>query len=36
MLYLTRVDITKKCTGRRGDRGEIYSQLEVIFADRLP
>ncbi|NLT39547.1 MAG: IS256 family transposase, partial [Clostridiales bacterium] len=36
MLYLAMVDITKKWTGRRRDWGQIYSQLEVFFADRLP
>jgi transposase-like protein len=36
MLYLAMMDITKKWTGRRQDWGLIHSQLEVIFADRLP
>lgn len=36
MLYLAQADITKKWTGRRRDWGEIHSQLEVFFADRLP
>ncbi len=36
MLYLAQVDITKKWTGRRRDWGEIHSQLEVFFADKLP
>jgi transposase-like protein len=36
MLYLAMVDITKKWTGRRRDWGQIHSQLEVFFADRLP
>lgn len=36
MLYLAQVDITKKWTGRRKDWGEIHSQLEIFFADRLP
>ena len=36
MLYLAQVDITKKWTGRRRDWGEIHSQLEIFFADRLP
>lgn len=36
MLYLAQVDITKKWTGRCRDWGEIHSQLEVFFADRLP
>ena len=35
MLYLAQVDIMKKWTGRRRDRGEIHSQLVVFFADRL-
>jgi len=29
------MDITKKWTGRRPDWGEIHSQLEVFFADRI-
>ena len=36
MLYLVQVDITRKWTGRRRDWGEIHSQLEIFFADRLP
>lgn len=36
MLYLAQVDIIRKWTGRRRDWGEIHSQLEVFFADRLP
>lgn len=36
MLYLAQVDITKKWAGRRRDWGEIHSQLEIFFADRLP
>ena len=36
MLYLAQVDITRKWTGRRMDWGEIHSQLEIFFADRLP
>jgi len=36
MLYLAMMDITKKWTGRRMDWGQIYPQLEVFFADRLP
>ena len=36
ILYLTQVDITRKWTDRRRDWGEIHSQLEVFFADRLP
>lgn len=35
MLYLATVDITKKWTGRRHDWGQIHSQLEIFFADRL-
>ena len=35
MLYLAMVDITKKWTGRRQDWGQIHSQLEIYFADRL-
>jgi transposase-like protein len=29
------MDITKKWTGRRKDWGQIHSQLEIFFADRL-
>jgi len=36
MLYLASMDITKKWTGRRRDWGQIHSQLEIFFADRLP
>jgi transposase-like protein len=36
MLYLAMMDITKKWTGRRKDWGQIHSQLEVFFAERLP
>lgn len=36
MLYLAMIDITKKWTGRRRDWGQIHSQLEIFFADRLP
>lgn len=36
MLYLATIDITKKWTGRRKDWGQIRSQLEIFFADRLP
>ena len=36
VLYLAQIDITKKWSGRHRDRGEIHSQLEVFFADRLP
>ena len=36
MLYLAQADITGNRTGRRRDWGEIHSQLEIFFADRLP
>ena len=36
MLYLAKIDITKKWTGKRKDWGQIHSQLEIFFADRLP
>ena len=36
MLYLAMLDITKKWTGKRKDWGQIHSQLEIFFADRLP
>ena len=36
MLYLAMIDITKKWTGKRKDWGQINSQLEIYFADRLP
>lgn len=36
MLYLAMIDITKKWTGRRKDWGQIHSQLEIYFEDRLP
>ena len=36
LIVIAQVDITKKWTGRRRDWGEIHSQLEVFFADRLP
>ena len=36
MLYLAMIDITKKWTGRRKDWGQIHSQLEIFFSDRLP
>ena len=36
MLYLAMMVITKKLTGKRKDWGEIHSQLEIFFADRLP
>ena len=35
MLYLAQSDITRKWTGRRRDWGEIHSQFEIFFADRL-
>lgn len=35
MLYLATMDITKKWSGRRQDWGEIRSQLEIFFEDRL-
>ena len=35
MLYLAMIDITKKWTGKRKDWGQIHSQLEIYFADRL-
>ena len=35
MLYLAMMDITKKWTGKRKDWGQIHSQLEIFFADRL-
>lgn len=35
MLYLAMMDITKKWTGKRREWGQIYSQLEIFFADRL-
>lgn len=36
MLYLAMIDITKKWTGARRNWGQIHSQLEIFFADRLP
>lgn len=36
MLYLATIDITRKWTGRRKDWGEIRSQLDIYFAERLP
>ena len=36
MLYLAMMDITKKWTGKRREWGQIHSQLEILFADRLP
>jgi len=35
MLYLAMIDITKKWTGKRKDWGQIHSQIEIFFADRL-
>ncbi len=35
MLYLAMMDITKKWTGHRQDWGEIHSQLEIFFEERL-
>jgi transposase-like protein len=35
MLYLAMMDITKKWTGRRRDWGQIHSQLQIYFEDRL-
>ena len=35
MLYLAQSDITRKWTERRRDWGEIHSQLEIFFAERL-
>lgn len=35
MLYLAMMDITKKWTGHRHDWGQIYSQLEIYFEERL-
>lgn len=36
MLYLAMMDITKKWTGKHREWGQIHSQLEIFFADRLP
>ena len=36
MLYLAMMDITKKWTGKRREWGQIHSQLEIFFTDRLP
>ena len=36
MIYLAMIDIPKKCTGKRKDWGQIHSQLEIYFAERLP
>lgn len=35
MLYLATIDITKKWTGHRNDWGQIHSQLEIYFEERL-
>jgi transposase-like protein len=35
MLYLAMIDITRKWTGRRQDWGQIHSQLEIFFEDRI-
>ena len=35
MLYLAMADITKKWTGKRREWGQIHSQLEIFFANRL-
>lgn len=35
MLYLATMDITKKWTGHRQDWGQIHSQLEMLFEERL-
>ena len=35
MLYLATMDITKKWTGHRQDWGQIHSQLEIYFEERL-
>ncbi len=35
MLYLATMDITKKWTGPRQDWGQIHSQLEMFFEERL-
>lgn len=35
MLYLAMIDITKKWTGRRKDWGQIVSQFEIYFEERL-
>ena len=35
MLYLAIMDITKKWTGHRQDWGQIHSQLEIYFEERL-
>lgn len=35
MLYLATMDITKKWTSHRQDCGQIHSQLEIYFEERL-
>ena len=35
MLYPAMMDITKKWTGHRQDRGRIHSRLEIYFEERL-
>ncbi|BFK91296.1 IS256 family transposase [Blautia producta] len=35
MLYLVMIDITKKWRGHRQDWGQIHSQLEIFFEERL-
>ena len=35
MLYLAMMDITKKWIGHRQDWGQIHSQLEIFFEERL-
>ena len=36
MLYPAMTDIKKNLTGKCKDWGQIHSQLEIFFADRLP
>ncbi|SFO39269.1 Transposase (or an inactivated derivative) [Eubacterium pyruvativorans] len=35
MLYLAMIDITKKWMGHRQDWGQIHSQLEIYFEERI-
>ena len=35
ILYLATMDITKKLTGHRQNWGQIHSQLEIYFEERL-
>ena len=35
ILNLAMIDITKKWTGHRQDWGQIHSQLEIFFEERL-